>query len=107
MCLWLSCPTLAYRKNACSKHTHPPAHSTRSHCHHRRRCCHLQDALQLFVVADNARATDGLVSVRLSGLELFQRLQQSDSLDGIVFNPAGPDLPIALAREVAAAVLAG
>ena len=38
--------------------------------------------------------------MRLSGKELFSRLRATE-LDGIVFNPAGPNDPVALARMVA------
>ena len=64
-----------------------------------------QDALQLFVVATPARGTDGLVSVRLSGKELFAMVQQQEGLDGLVFNPAGPGQAIALSCAIAADVL--
>ena len=65
------------------------------------------DALQLFVVSRDAAITDGLVSVRLSGKELFAQVAQSTELDGIVFNSCGPTPPVALAREAAQAMLDG
>jgi len=67
-----------------------------------------QDALQLFVVSrESARASDDLVSVRLTGRELFSQVADNAELDGVVFNPSGPAEPVALARDVAAAVLDG
>lgn len=62
------------------------------------------DALQMFVAAKERDAGQNeAISVRLNGMDLFSRLLQGD-LDGIVFNPAGPTVPVALAREIAAAV---
>ena len=68
-----------------------------------------EDALQLFVVARdaNARDSDGLVSVRLSGAELFEQIATNGELEGMVFNPFGPTAPVALAREAAQDILAG
>uniref|UniRef100_A0A7S4C489 SseB protein N-terminal domain-containing protein n=1 Tax=Chrysotila carterae TaxID=13221 RepID=A0A7S4C489_CHRCT len=65
------------------------------------------DALQFFVAAREAAAQtreEQLVSVQLSGLELFGHLAGS-SADGIVFNACGPTQPIALQREVTKAIL--
>ena len=66
-----------------------------------------QDALQLFVVARDRHAGLEVISVRLSGKELFSNLAHTEDLDGIVFNPAGPGQPFALSLEVARAVLHG
>ena len=67
-----------------------------------------EDALQLFVVSrERARGSDGLVSVRLSGRELFEQIATNGEIDGLVVNASGPVPPIALAREVAEVVLAG
>ena len=49
----------------------------------------------------------GLVSVRLSGHELFQQVASNPELDGLVFNASGPAQPVALARGVADLVLSG
>lgn len=67
-----------------------------------------QDALQLFIVSrESARGSDDLVSVRLTGRELFEQIASGSELDGVVFNPSGPGLPVALSREVADLVLSG
>ena len=65
-----------------------------------------EDALQLFVVARESAAGE-LVSVRLSGFELFEQLASSAELDGVVFNACGPGAPVALAKDVAQLVLTG
>ena len=65
-----------------------------------------QDALQLFVVSrDNSVGSDDLVSVRLSGRELFEQVATNNDLDGMVINACGPGQPIALTRDAAAAIL--
>ena len=64
-----------------------------------------QDALQRFVLSQQKELTSEYISVRLSGVELFTRLLSNDEpLDGVVFNPAGPTQPLALAKEVAGIV---
>ena len=64
-----------------------------------------QDALQLFIVSRQGSGGDELISVRLSGVELFTQLMESAEIDGMVFNPCGPITPFAFAKEVAATVL--
>ena len=65
-----------------------------------------QDALQLFILSrESARNSDGLVSVRLSGRELFGQLAENAEIDGMVINPCGPTPPVALTRDVAHMVL--
>lgn len=67
-----------------------------------------QDALQLFIVSrESVRGSDDLVSVRLTGRELFEQIAAGSELDGVVFNPSGPGQPVALSREVADLVLSG
>lgn len=67
-----------------------------------------QDALKLFVMAREGGGSADLVSVRLTGTELFEQVARSaDRLDGLVFNPSGPGRPIPFARGVADAVLGG
>ena len=67
-----------------------------------------QDALQLFIVSrESVRGNDDLVSVRLSGKELFSQIAASSELDGLVINPSGPGQPLALSRAVADVVLSG
>lgn len=71
-------------------------------------CFTAQDALQLFIVSrESVRGSDDLVSVRLSGRELFGQVAASTELDGLVINPSGPMQPLALSREVADLVLSG
>jgi len=67
-----------------------------------------EDALQHFIAArDGAQADDGLVAVRMSGCELFEKVVSVDGLDGIVFNASGPSRPVALTIDAARHVLTG
>ena len=57
------------------------------------------------------RGRDGIVcaralQVRLSGTELFSQVRDA-GLEGVVFNPAGPSGPFALASAIATPVLEG
>lgn len=65
-----------------------------------------RDSLQAFIAAhSHMRDSEQILAVRLSGLELFQKLKRQDGLHGIVFNPAGPEAPIAFAKTVADIIL--
>lgn len=66
-----------------------------------------EDALQYFIAHSSRSASDGLVSVRLSGRELCEQVAGNTEIDGFVFNPCGPSAPVALAREAANDILAG
>jgi len=67
-----------------------------------------EDALQHFIAArDGAQADDGLVAVRMSGCELFEKVVSVAGLDGIVFNASGPSRPVALTIDAARHVLTG
>ena len=52
-------------------------------------------------------ASAGLVAVRMSGCELFEKVVSVAGLDGIVFNASGPSRPVALTIDAASHVLTG